>query len=217
MSVNQADRQSALRITIPFLLLVSCGWSLPLQAAPTCFSSPPNVADVEAYRFVPIPEIPLSETELTELEAWFTRVDGVWSGDYSETLCHGSREQPDPQQHVYTLRATGRRDTVDPSLVIDARMDSSENSKPVTFKLYLDEEKRALYYQADSPGNRVQLRRIDDERLGFVRKYVVHTNRGGVVMRETHVTVRIENRSIRIAQNYYTNGILSGYNRWRLH
>lgn len=201
--------------TIILLLLVSAG-SSPLHAETECYSPPPGYDSITDYRFTPIPEVELTRSQFDSLEALFSRLDGSWGGRYFEKHCRGSTDSPELFEREYTVNAIGRFDRTHPSLVIDASMNSSEVSKPATFELYLDEEKRALYYRADSSGNEVHVTSLDDDHMDFIRKYVVRSAAGGVIRHEIHVEIVLENNTVRITENNYTNGQLIGWNDWHL-
>lgn len=190
--------------------------SSPLHAEIDCFSSPPDYGSTTEYHFTPISQAPLTRSEFDSLESLFARLEETWGGRYVERRCRGNVERPELVQREYRVNAIGRFDPTHPSLVIDASMNSREASKPVTFELYLDEEKKALYYMADSSGNQVQVTRLDAEHMSFIRKFVARSAGGGVVRHEVHVEVVFEKNTVKITENNYTNGLLIGRNNWLL-
>lgn len=187
--------------------------SASASAETDCFSLLPGISTLNEYKFTPIEESDLTKVQYEKLRMLLEKITGLWKGEYRENICRGSESDPRIEQRKYRVYATTQIST-EPGLLLSARLDSDESTKRVNFKLYL--HKKELRYISDSPGNRVQVDKITDSDLSFIRKYIARSYADGVIIREEYTGISIRDGQLNISQRYYANGLLIGVNEWYL-
>jgi hypothetical protein len=195
--------------------------SLPDNAE--CFSPLSDlVQGPSGDTFTPITSRPLTREQQELLLGLFADAAGHWQGTISSLTCTGSSEAPERRIAIHQAETTVGWDARQSRLTIDT--DSVEEENRATRQLFHRLEVGDILFFSDAEradiinieGNEVELLVLDRSSLSFLLKRRIRTGGQTRIPRAEIRNLTIVDRTFKMTEFYYNNGVLTGFDTWNL-
>ena len=173
--------------------------------AMACYEKSPHLVAQQDRYFTQDSYVVLSDDDKAVLNNLFNKLNGKWEGDSTHTVCSG----PDSAPRQETQHAT-----------VNAEVSAGTNvSISMLAEINYTEDKIARHQSINLSGNAgfYQLKIIGTDHVTISEKYRRSNINASSRLIETIFDIALEGDSFMMTISYYTNGVLTGVDRWSLH
>lgn len=183
--------------------------------AATCFEDSPSVKKgIDPKTKINIRE--LSPKEYRDLQKLLNNMAGRWQGTAVEVTCKGSIKSPVQESFTYEVVAKiiKKRPHITLSLESEWYSEKKKSTRLENLRLHLTRD--YLRFNSDQQEGDVELIKVSDSFLVFLKKAVIRNPGRGVIAQEVVRTIAFMGDTLMIEYLTYVNGILVVRSEWEL-
>ncbi|VAX10266.1 hypothetical protein MNBD_GAMMA26-2613 [hydrothermal vent metagenome] len=187
----------------------------PLQGyAAKCFVDSPSIVKGQ-IDFDAVKIRALTHAEKKSVQAILKKLNGEWQGSATGYFCFGKKQKWSTKPDNYTIKATAKGRS-SRSVSLSAKLHSAEKKSyhMETLKLFL--KGLQLYFDVPSSLGEISIISITPNNITFLQKYRNRVKSGGSIFREVVRSITVNESTLNIKHEVYTQGELSSESTWQL-